>query len=161
MSRITVLRGIRQCLFPSCSHVSLQPVTRTLGTGLHRFRVARHLEKLRQPVINIPAFYLSVAALFRENGCNANLDPHLWVAEGGDSQSSPDGGVVRHVVTEPLGHRLVHLVRKTNVIGVHLDHMLPRRTGASQGPFDIAERLGDLIRERLWELPVIVPTALP
>src|SRR5215469_11227988 len=160
MSCITVLRGIRQCLFPSCSHVfnlsqepwrpvciaSVLPVT---------------LEKLRQPVINIPAFYLSVAASFRENGCNANLDPHLWVAEGGDSQSSPDGGVVRHVVTEPLGHRLVHLVRKTNVIGVHLDHMLPRRTGASQGPFDIAERLGDLIRERLWELPVIVPAALP
>src|SRR5215469_3990871 len=114
-------------------------------------------------VSNIPAvpFYLSVAASFRENGCNSNLDPHLWIAEGGDSQSSPDGGVVGHVVTEPLGHRLVHLVRKTNVIGVHLDHMLPRRTGASQGPFDIAECLGDLIRERLRELPVIVPAALP
>src|SRR5215469_6299054 len=104
---------------------------------------------------------ISIAVSCRENGRYANLDPHLWVAEGGDSQSSPDGGVVGHVVTEPLGHRLVHLVRKTNVIGVHLDHMLPRRTGASQGPFDIAECLGDLIRERLRELPVIVPAALP
>src|SRR5215469_1228214 len=115
------------------------------------------------PVSNIPvlAFYLSVAASFRENGCNANLDPHLCIAEGGDSQSSPDGGVVGHIVTESLGHRLVHLGKITNVIGVHMDHMLPRRTGASQGPFDIAERVGDLIRERLWELPVVVPAALP
>jgi hypothetical protein len=39
--------------------------------------------------------------------------------------------------------------------------MLPRCTGSSQGPFEIAERLSDLIRERLWELPVIVPAALP
>ena len=90
---------------------------------------------------------ISIAVSCRENGRNANLDSHLWVAEGRYSQSSPDGGVVGHVVAEPLGHRLVHLVRKTNVIGVHLDHMLPRGAGASQGPFDIAERLGDLSRE--------------
>src|SRR6516225_10213820 len=31
---------------------------------------------------------------FWKNGGNADLDPHLRVSEGSDSQASPDGGVV-------------------------------------------------------------------
>lgn len=41
-----------------------------------------------------------------------------------------------------------------------MDHMLPARAGDSQGSFDIAERLGDLVRDRLGAFPVIVPAAL-
>src|SRR5215469_4229527 len=41
MSRITVLRGIRQCLFPSCSHVSgVNPLDGTKLFG-HSFRFHR------------------------------------------------------------------------------------------------------------------------
>ena len=97
---------------------------------------------------------------FWKNGGKADLDPHLRVSERSDSQASPDGGVVAHAVTELLGHGLVGLLIEPHVVGVHMDHMLPTRTGDSQGPFDIAERLSDLIRDRLGELPVIVPTAL-
>lgn len=42
-----------------------------------------------------------------------------------------------------------------------MDHVLPARAGDSQRSFDIAERLGDLIRDRRGEFPVIVPAALP
>src|SRR5215472_1381812 len=49
---------------------------------------------------------------FRKNGHNVDLDAHLWVTEGGKPHGSPDGGVVRHVMAEPLGHRLVNLVSK-------------------------------------------------
>jgi hypothetical protein len=41
-----------------------------------------------------------------------------------------------------------------------MNHVLPAHTGDDQSPFDIAKRLGDLILDRLGELPVISPSAL-
>ena len=92
----------------------------------------------------------------RKNGRNAGLDAHLWVTEGCDPQGGPNGGVVGHVMTGPLGHRFVDTVSEPHVVRVNLDHMFPARTSASQGPLDIAECLGDPVRELVWELPIIV-----
>lgn len=66
-------------------------------------------------------------------------------------------------MTKPLGHGLVNFVLGTaepHVVRVHMDDMLPTRADKSQSPLDITERLSDLIRDRLGELPFIVPTAL-
>ena len=65
-----------------------------------------------------------------------------------------------HVVTELLGHDPVGFLVEPHVIGVHVNHVLPARTGDSQSPLDIAKRLGDLILDRLGELPVVIPAAL-
>jgi len=59
-------------------------------------------------------------------------------------------------MTGPLGHRFVDTVSEPHVVRVNLDHMFPARTSASQGPLDIAECLGDPVRELVWELPIIV-----
>jgi hypothetical protein len=59
-------------------------------------------------------------------------------------------------MTEPLGHRFVDTFSELHVVLVNVDHMLPARTSACQGPLDIAECLGDPVLERVGELPIIV-----
>jgi hypothetical protein len=53
---------------------------------------------------------------FRKSRRRPDLNAHLWIAEGGDPQSGPNGGVLRHVMTEALDHYLVDLVSEPHVI---------------------------------------------
>jgi hypothetical protein len=68
--------------------------------------------------------------------------------------------MVRHMVTESLGHNLIDLFRKPQVVGVHRDYMLPPRTGVGEGSLYISESLSDLIRKWFGGMPIVIPVAL-
>ena len=64
------------------------------------------------------------------------------------------------MVAEALGHGPVDLLLvsvEPHVVGVHVHDVRPARTGGRQGPLNVAEGLGNLVPNRLWRLPVVVP----
>ena len=62
------------------------------------------------------------------------------------------------MVTESFGHDLIFFLCKPYLIGVNRDYMLPVRAGTGQGSLDIPKALGDLLRKRLREMLVLIPT---
>jgi hypothetical protein len=58
--------------------------------------------------------------------CHGCVQHPKGIQNGADS--------VRYVVAESFGHDLIHILRRTHMIGVHRDHMFPTRSGGGQGP---------------------------
>jgi hypothetical protein len=68
--------------------------------------------------------------------------------------------MIGHVAPEVLGHDLVDLLAKGNMIRVYGDDMLPCCSSSSWRPFNILEGLANLIFQRIRKIPIVIPTAL-
>src|SRR5699024_8759052 len=103
---------------------------------------------------------------FRSGGSGAvgddlHFDAHAWVPERGDTDIGPSRSVVGHVLGEQWTHGGVHEVlvaRQIDVVGVHGDHIIPRRACNLEDASDIGESLRRLLTEVIGESHV---AALP
>jgi hypothetical protein len=104
----------------------------------------------------------SFSSVWKDGGC-ANLDPHRRVAEGSNAQARRDGSVVgRRGRNCSVSASLISSVCPSSSIWRdHKDHVLPAHARDCQGAFDITQRLGNFLPDRLRELPIIVPVTLP
>jgi hypothetical protein len=86
-----------------------------------------------------------VAASLFENCRNSNFHAHPGVPESGYSQSSPEWGIVRHVLAEKRGHDLDNFFRKPQMIGNHGNYVSPICAGGDQRSTHVEKRLRDFV----------------